>query len=238
MFTPSWICNNQNNLVDEAWFGRKNVFNESNDNKTWTTVEEHIVFLDDKSWKDFVKETRLEMCCGEAPYLTSRYYTVTGEMLELKDRIGMLDRKFRIISEHAENDDEWNEQSVIALKSVFGYEFQGDNLYIARCNILLTFIDYYKDKYNKDSDINLIKQVIEIICWNFWQMDGIKLVVPFSCHKDEVVQISLFDDMQEEPQFCLGCRNGNPKDHNGKRCYIMDWEKGKKVKYVDVLWRR
>ena len=27
VFTPSWICNSQNNSVDEAWFGRKNVFN-------------------------------------------------------------------------------------------------------------------------------------------------------------------------------------------------------------------
>ena len=28
VFTPSWVCNTQNNLVDEAWFGRPNVFNE------------------------------------------------------------------------------------------------------------------------------------------------------------------------------------------------------------------
>ncbi|WP_347070365.1 hypothetical protein [Faecalibacterium taiwanense] len=27
VFTPSWICNAQNNLVDEQWFGRKDVFN-------------------------------------------------------------------------------------------------------------------------------------------------------------------------------------------------------------------
>ena len=25
VFTPSWICNAQNNLVDEHWFGRPNV---------------------------------------------------------------------------------------------------------------------------------------------------------------------------------------------------------------------
>ena len=23
VFTPSWICNAQNNLIDEAWFGKK-----------------------------------------------------------------------------------------------------------------------------------------------------------------------------------------------------------------------
>ena len=31
VFTPSWICNEQNNLVDEAWFGRKDkLFNKPN----------------------------------------------------------------------------------------------------------------------------------------------------------------------------------------------------------------
>ena len=29
VFTPSWVCNIQNNLIDEAWFGRKDVFNPS-----------------------------------------------------------------------------------------------------------------------------------------------------------------------------------------------------------------
>ena len=26
VFTPSWICNEQNNLIDERWFERENVF--------------------------------------------------------------------------------------------------------------------------------------------------------------------------------------------------------------------
>lgn len=27
VFTPSWICNRQNNLIDAQWFGRTDVFN-------------------------------------------------------------------------------------------------------------------------------------------------------------------------------------------------------------------
>ena len=27
VFTPSWVCNKQNNLIDHAWFERKDVFN-------------------------------------------------------------------------------------------------------------------------------------------------------------------------------------------------------------------
>jgi hypothetical protein len=42
VFTPSWICNAQNNLVDTAWFGRENVFNTENidDNKkhVWENI--------------------------------------------------------------------------------------------------------------------------------------------------------------------------------------------------------
>ena len=30
MFTPSWVCNKQNNLIDQEWFGRENVFNTEN----------------------------------------------------------------------------------------------------------------------------------------------------------------------------------------------------------------
>lgn len=39
VFTPSWICNAQNNLIDEAWFGRKNVFNILLSGKTQSGAE-------------------------------------------------------------------------------------------------------------------------------------------------------------------------------------------------------
>ena len=44
VFTPSWVCNEQNNLVDEQWFGRRNVFNLSKENG-WITVKEKIIFF-------------------------------------------------------------------------------------------------------------------------------------------------------------------------------------------------
>ncbi len=43
VFTPSWICNAQNNLIDTAWFGRENVFNiqtvESKKDTRWKNIE-------------------------------------------------------------------------------------------------------------------------------------------------------------------------------------------------------
>ncbi len=43
VFTPSWICNKQNNLVDNAWFERENVFNIEVE-KGWVINSEKISF--------------------------------------------------------------------------------------------------------------------------------------------------------------------------------------------------
>lgn len=45
VFTPSWICNMQNNKVDEEWFGRKDVFNLEKEN-SWEVTKEKIIFSD------------------------------------------------------------------------------------------------------------------------------------------------------------------------------------------------
>ena len=76
VFTPSWICNKQNNLIDNVWFGRENAFNYEMD-KAWKTTK--IVLFGEKNWKDYVDDLRLEITCGEAPYLVSRYDSVTGK---------------------------------------------------------------------------------------------------------------------------------------------------------------
>ena len=80
VFTPSWICNAQNNLVDDAWFGRENVFNTL-DEKTheWVPTEGKIEFPENRTWQEYVCSNRLEITCGEAPYLVSRYDTTTGK---------------------------------------------------------------------------------------------------------------------------------------------------------------
>ena len=148
VFTPSWICNKQNNLIDEAWFGTSDVFNKELEDNTWITNTNKIVFPEGKTWIDYIKDNRVEITCGEAPYLVSRYDTVTGNKIDLNNRIGLLDRKFRVINENALDNEEWIEYSIIALKSIYGYEWQGDNLLLARENVLLTYLDYYHNKFS------------------------------------------------------------------------------------------
>lgn len=235
VFTPSWICNKQNNLVDNAWFGRENVFNVEQE-KTWTATQEKIVFSteDGKTWQDYVKANRLEISCGEAPYLASRYDTVSGNTIPVKERIGLLDRKLRVVSENVEGEQEWYEWAKQAVKSVYGYEWQGDNVLLARENLLFTFSDYYEDKFNKKPSKDWLREIAEILSWNIWQMDGLKFVIPNSCKHGIETEAFIWGEETHE-EVCEGCKKNNPKKHNGIYCYVMDWETNKKVKFVSLI---
>lgn len=178
VFTPSWVCNAQNNLIDDAWFGRQGVFNLESPDHTWKATTGKIEFPEGKTWKDYVRDTRLEITCGEAPYLVSRYDTVSGLPIELTERIGLLDRKLRVVSENTETTGEFLDWCQEAYKNTYGYEWQGDNLLLAREALLFTFLDYYKAKFGEDPLLKSIQYIAYIISWNLWQMDGLKFCPP------------------------------------------------------------
>lgn len=233
VFTPSWICNSQNNLIDNAWFGREGVFNVETD-KGWTTNNDKVVFPDGKTWQDYVEANRLEITCGEAPYLVSRYDTVTGEEIAIKERIGLLDRKLRVISENVDSEPDWVEWAKTAFKSVYGFDWQGDNVLLARENLLRTFIDYYAQKFDNFPIVEYLIEIAEIISWNVWQMDGLKFVIPDSCKSVDETVYTLFGEEHHKME-CEGCKTNNPNMHNGIYCYIMDWSTNKRVKFVSLI---
>lgn len=242
VFTPSWVCNAQNNLVDEAWFGRKDVFNtEQQDSHTWHSTAERITdFPEGKSWQDYVQDTRLEITCGEAPYLASRYDTTTGILIPIEQRIGMLDRKLRLVSENTETTTVWLKWAQCAFQNTYGYEWQGDNLLLARETLLITFMEYYYAKFKKMPQQKSINYIAYIVSWNLWQMDGLKCVVPDSCHSERVVEYGLFGDETVTEHHCRGCKTGDIKQHNGVYCIIRDWKERKekqKIRFVDLIKR-
>ncbi|MCI5570912.1 MAG: restriction endonuclease subunit M [Prevotella sp.] len=224
VFTPAWICNAQNNLIDEAWFGRKEgLFNapDPNDPHKWINNEEKILFPNGKTWQDYVADMRLEITCGEAPYLCNRYDAVTGEYnQDVKYRIGMLDRKLRIVSENTKDSKEWILWAKVALRSTYGFEWQGDNLLLAREALFFTFEEHYiarfgEKKFNQNK-MRMMPGAAYIISWNVWQMDGLTYGLPgyqpfVEEKKDKYVQLSLFSgDTKEEKRkpspherFCL-----------------------------------
>lgn len=211
VFTPSWVCNKQNNLIDTAWFGRENVFNVQ-DNKTWKTTKDKICFTD-KTWQEYVGANRLEIACGEAPYLVSRYDTVTGEAISIQDRIGLLDRKIRIVSENTLTEKEWLHWVEIAYKSIYGFEFSGDNLFLARKNLLLSFIEHLGYNWDREPTKEEMSNIANIIRWNIWQMDGLSLKIPYTAIK-----------------------NVKKKSYiGGISCKIMDWDKGKEIFFEELM---
>lgn len=231
VFTPSWICNAQNNLIDEAWFGQKDVFNSAEivegrvNEKKWKSRKTKIKFSTDieshKTWQDYVKLTRLEITCGEAPYLASRYDTVSGKAIKLKDRIGLLDRKMRIVCENAANEAEYFLWASVAFQNTYGFELQGDNLLLARANLLLSFNEYTKHFLKRLPTEEEQMKIAEIISWNLWQMDGLTFSTPFSSPEDE--HPSLFEEFNRQENF---------------PCKIMDWKENKIILYKSLLKKR
>ena len=202
VFTPSWVCNAQNNLIDDAWFGRQGVFNHESPDHTWKATTGKIEFPEGKTWKDYVRDTRLERTCGEAPYLVSRYDTVSGMPIELSERIGLLDRKLRVVSENTETTGEFLDWCQEAYKNTYGFEWQGDNLLLAREALLFTFLDYYRAKFGEDPLLKSIQYIAYIISWNVWQMDGLKFCPPGEEPIEPQLQMDLFSD-PVEPNLCL-----------------------------------
>lgn len=250
VFTPAWLCNDQNNAVDSAWFGREGVFNErvlSEDRRTasWRVNEQKITFPEGKTWVDYVNQNCLEITCGEAPYLVSRYDTTTGVFIPLNKRVGLLDRKLRVVNENVEDKEAWLAAASKAYMSTYGYEFQGDSLLLAREALLYTFIESYLEKFEAKPELDHIQKIAHIISWNMWQMDGLRQVIPRSCSSKKIVKKDLFG-ATETVANCEGCVSyemKNMRKHNGTYCSIMDWgekdpitgELGLKIKFIDLF---
>lgn len=196
VFTPSWICRAQNNLVDDA-------------------------LPKDMKWEDYVQLTCMEITCGEAPYLASRYDTTTGEPIPIGQRIGLLDRKLRVVSENVQTRSEWLHWAAIAYQNIYGYEWQGDSLFLARLSLLHTFIEYYQAKFNDQPLQSDVLHIADIISWNLWQMDGLTYGIP-GYEPTEQLEQDLFSD------FFL------PKPQE-RFCRIFDWEKREEVIYANLI---
>ncbi|MBQ9206456.1 MAG: restriction endonuclease subunit M [Treponema sp.] len=235
VFTPSWVCNMQNNLADETWFGCKDVFNREKE-KSWETTGWKINFPEEngKTWQDYVSSSRIEITCGEAPYLTSRYDAVTGEYIEVPDRIGLLDRKLRVVGENTETREDWLKWATVAAQNIYGFEWQGDNLLIARENVLFTIAEHYEAKFAEKLGTQDLIGFAKIIAWNLWQMDGLKFVVPASCCTETKTEETLFETLVVSKE-CEGCKKGDYKKHNGIYCIIKDWETHKNIRFVDMV---
>lgn len=170
-------------------------------------------------WKEYVQLRVLEIACGEAPFLATRYDTTTGEPLPVEQRVGMLDRKLRIISRYAADEKEWLEWALKAYEYTYAYEFQGDSLLIARINLLHTFCDYFTWRFNRPVADRGLQKVAEILAWNVWQMDGL----------NDAALIGIPNRNENESAF-----SGKEAIPNPPPCRIYDWQSGRTVLLSEI----
>jgi hypothetical protein len=194
------------------------------------------------NWQKYVSLIKLEIACGEAPFIVSRYDPVSEkkELLPLDKRVGFLDRKLSVVSKYCDTQNDWLKWAIIAYKSSYGYEWQGDSLLIARENLLYTFIDYYIAQFKEIPSSELQKKLAEIIIWNIFQMDGLKYVIPMSCKNEKILikgESTLFEKKQDYiiDKPCEGCEKKILQSHNGVYVKMMDWVKRQTIRFVDII---
>ena len=199
----------------------------------WQTVETPVQFPacggKTPAWVQYVQSRRLEVTCGEAPFLASRYDAATGEMIPVARRIGILDRKLRVVSENAATEDEWRKYATHAVQSTYGYEYQGDNLLVARINLLMTFVDYMQERWRREPTAKELNRIANVISWNIWQMDGLKGTIPGKelYISDDYEQLSLFaSDFEQETLF-----DEAAKQNKKYECKIRDWRAMRTITY-------
>jgi len=194
VFTPIWIVRKQNDTADEKY--------------------------KDDVLEAYIRRKWLEITCGEAPYMATRYDMETGEVVPIAERVGFVDRKLARINNETADKAEWQRLIELAYKSSYGFEWNGDSLLLARENLLYTYRDYYFAKWNEEPIYGLFEEIAKIISYNVFQMDGLKFTIPLSEKKEKVVdmQLSLFDTDEPKEEWRIT---------HGKRVRIMNWDTNK-----------
>ena len=219
VFTPLWVCQKMVSHADAVWFGKADAF-LANGSPT-----EQVCFPKRRKWQRYVDARRLEITCGEAPFLVNRYDAYTGEVIPQEQRQGILDRKLRVVGENAATEAEWFRWTLRAFQSTYGYEFQGDNLLIARVNLLMTFEEALWARWQRRPTAGEYRQIIRAIVWNAWQMDGLTGKIPY-CKADAFQQVSLYEWLGSEAY----------QEHRDQQphCRIADWRRKRSLEYLEV----
>ena len=191
VFTPTWLVEKQNGYVEAE--------------------------LESLDLEDYIQLRWLEITCGEAPYMVTRYDTVTGEEIPLSERVGFVDRKLQRISREVSDEATFYELVKKAYRASYGYEYQGDSLLLARENLLATFEDYYLANIGNQPTLEQKKEIATIISYNVFQMDGLKKISPYSAKQSPSQQLSLFSDELEVQEV------------EESKTQIKDWKKNKMI---------
>ena len=181
--------------------------------------------------------------------MCSRYDTVTGDELPVRERVGFLDRKLRVVTERTKTRKEWVRRALDALRATYGFEYQGDNLLIARINVLETFVEHLRNRWESNAEQGEVEQAAWIVSWNFWQMNGFTDAVPTNKMDVEVEStLGTFEEPEPEPiqpsLFDLfdGVFPNETTEENMEEalketvplCVIYDWQNGELFEFASL----
>ena len=79
-------------------------------------------------------------------------------------------------------------------------------------NLLLTFVDYYKDRIDTEPDKALFNEVADIISWNFWQMDGLTDTIPLIKAQDGTDILASIKDWKTNQVLTMKDLKGENKE--------------------------
>ena len=220
VFTSVELVNYMLNMQEQEYFGRKDIFNYEKEDGSWEVNPNKIPFDSKKDMLKFINRRVIEITCGEAPFLISRYDTTTGQLIKPPmKRVGMLDRKLRVVNENTDTKEEWMKLAEKAFQNSYAFEWSGDNLILARINAVMTYYEYYIDRWNEEPDLKTLKHIANIIIWNIWQMDGLKNTIPLGKPVEEYHQMSIFEKEEEQAVYCK----------------IKDWRSNKPLLFKDCI---
>lgn len=218
VFTPIWAVKLQNDVVERD-------------------------YLND-DLETYVKRKWLEITCGEAPYMATRYDMETGEIVPINERVGFVDRKLARINAEVSDELEWQRLVELAYQASYGFEWNGDSLFLARENLLCTYCDYYFEKWQGEPLYSHFERVAEIISYNIFQMDGVAkrngkpkkssglyYILPLSEKRETKLEVQMSLDLMFDDD------SGENKAERfriipGKRVKIMNWETNR-MEYFD-----
>lgn len=180
-----------NEYADNVWFSDGEFDGGLDTRMNWSLVPEAV--------PKYINSRRLEITCGEAPFLVQRYDSSTGKILPLTERQGLLDRKMKWVNAcYADDEEKWMHWCLRAFQSIYGYEYQGDSLLIARLNMVMSFEDYMKAAFQRRPTKREFEKIINVVTWNLMQMDGITYQIPCCKVVEAVSEASLFDEHATE----------------------------------------
>lgn len=202
--TPLWVCQKMCAHFDGIWDGKS-------------------------SWQKYVDAKVLEITCGEAPFLMSRYDVETGEAIPITERIGMLDRKLRAVNDNTQSEEEWLKWAIRAFRATYGYDYQGDNVLISRLNLLTTFDEYLWERWKRRPTLAEYRKLITVITWNLWQMDGLTGTIPYGIAEEEFQEVDWFG--------MFGGTAEQDEENKQPRCLVRNWTGGGSVEFLALPTR-